>query len=158
MRYVLAPSALNTFRALHGQDAPRPVFQSDGYSIFELPGAKPYAETGGDACRLTIAGRDAMRATCTKPATLLRRELFFPGWRATVNGQDVPVGQGQDIFQTVPLPAGQSDIAWTYSPRFSRWVWAAFLAGALSCALDVARESGVSDRRQPVTRALSPLA
>jgi uncharacterized membrane protein YfhO len=56
-----------------------------------------------------------MRAHCAKPATLLRRELYYPGWRATIAGTPVPITQA-GIFQRIQLPAGLSDIGFSYMP------------------------------------------
>jgi uncharacterized membrane protein YfhO len=56
-----------------------------------------------------------MRTACAKPAILLRRELYFPGWRASVNGAPTPVTQA-GIFEQIRLPAGPARIRFSYLP------------------------------------------
>ena len=49
--------------------------------------AAPYFEAEGGACRVAPESRERVVTECERPARLIRRELFFDGWRATVNGQ-----------------------------------------------------------------------
>jgi uncharacterized membrane protein YfhO len=39
-----------------------------------------------------------------------------PGWRALVNGREVPVIRANYVFQAVPVPSGFSKIRLTYRP------------------------------------------
>jgi hypothetical protein len=94
--------------------SPAPVYGSPAVAIYQLPHPAPYAETSGP-CSLQILSRQTMRADCAKPATLLRRELYYPGWRATIAGTPVPITQA-GIFQRIQLPAGLSDIGFSYMP------------------------------------------
>jgi uncharacterized membrane protein YfhO len=71
-----------------------------------------------------------MVAQCTHAATLLRRELYVPGWSVRVNGADVPLVE-QDIFQAVDLPAGESSVEFTYAPPGIAWAWLMAGAGVL---------------------------
>jgi hypothetical protein len=101
------------------------VFQSPLADIFELPNPAPYFEARGAACALAPAGREAVTADCDGAATLLRRELFDPGWRADVNGAAATVAPTEEIFQAVPLPPGHSRVRYRYAPPFIGWALAA---------------------------------
>ena len=97
-------------------------------NIFALPDPIPYLEAPG--CRLT-GGRETVHADCPLPAHLVRRELFWPGWRATVNGVAAalqPIG----IFQSVTLPPGRSDVVFRYAPPGIEWAFAMCAAGGVA--------------------------
>ncbi|WP_148360256.1 glycosyltransferase family protein, partial [Acidisphaera rubrifaciens] len=94
-------------------DAPSLVFSSERVDLYELPHPAPYASARG--CALRAVARTDFVAECTIASRLLRRELFSPGWRANVNGVAATIG-ADDIFQSVPLPAGRSEIRFSYAP------------------------------------------
>jgi len=107
------------------------VFHDRLASIFELPNPAPYAQTSDASCNVAIAGRQTIQTLCANAAILTRRELFFPGWAATVNGQAVPISQS-GLFQTVPVPAGTAVVRFSYAPEHIRAACAlALLALAL---------------------------
>jgi hypothetical protein len=112
-------------------NVPAPVFHGPLMTLYQLPYPAPYAEAGNAACNLVIYSRQHLRSACPAPATLLRRELFYPGWHATVNGQEVPVTQTNGLFQQIPLPAGGADIRFTYTPPHMRAAVAAALLALL---------------------------
>ena len=116
VRYILTPPYTDPLHT-----AQNPVFISKAMWIFRLDHAAPYyATTPGSACAITTPKRTSVRIQCTKPAALIRRELFYPGWHARVNGHAVPVRQAAPLFQTIALPAGRSKIRFFYRPPFER--------------------------------------
>jgi hypothetical protein len=139
VRYILVPAGTDPFAAAATDpaDAPRHVFRSALADVYELPNAAQYVEARGAACTLTPAGREALTADCAAPATLLRRELFDPGWRAEVDGSAVAVQPADEILQAVALPAGRSEVRFRYAPPLIGWACAgailalAVLAGGL---------------------------
>jgi hypothetical protein len=140
VRYVVSPSAMNPFDGLSGPHAPVRVYSRKGLDIFELPDAKPYAEIIGGPCKLTILSREKMDADCQGLAWLVRRELFFHGWRANVNGQAMPILRHGEVFQAIPLPGGHSRIRWHYRPPFSWVMWPVFFAGSACFIAQLWRE------------------
>jgi hypothetical protein len=106
----------------------RLAFRSRRADIFELPRPAPYFEA--PQCTISDAQRTALQARCDRPAMLTRRELWFPGWTAEVNGQSVPVSKA-DIFQAIALPAGQSTIRFDYAPPGVGLAFVAAAFGAL---------------------------
>jgi len=95
-----------------GPGAATLVYHDAIMNIFALPDAAPYFEA--PACLLT-GGRDAVQADCPLPTHLVRRELLWPGWRATVNGAAAAL-EPDGIFQSVTLPPGRSDVVFHYAP------------------------------------------
>jgi uncharacterized membrane protein YfhO len=45
------------------------------------------------------------------------KQQFFPGWKATVSGQDSPIYRVNYLFQAIPIPAGSSTVVLKYQPR-----------------------------------------
>jgi len=110
--------------------APPPRVYGDAIlDIYELPHPAPYFAADAPGCVLAPAGREALAADCPAPTTLVRREMFDPGWRAEVNGAAAPVAVAQEIFQAVPLPAGHAEVRFRYAPPGIGWAWAAAALG-----------------------------
>ncbi|ACC71473.1 hypothetical protein PPMP20_12525 [Paraburkholderia phymatum] len=105
----------------------RQVYADQVMNIFELGQPKPYFEEAGQACRITAHDREHVMADCSTPSTLLRRELFFPGWTAKVNGSPTSIAEHRDLFQAIALPAGKSSIVFGYEPPHMIWAWLAML-------------------------------
>ena len=72
--------------------------------------------TTAGRCRLDARSRDDVAATCSGPDTLVRRELFYPGWQVRVGGRRLPIAAAGQIFQSVRLPAGRSVVTFRYHP------------------------------------------
>lgn len=58
-------------------------------------------------------------------------DSYYPGWRATVNGEPKPVYRANINFRAVPLPAGESHVIFNYDPW---WLPGVFIVGVLAWA------------------------
>jgi hypothetical protein len=67
------------------------------------------------------------------PAYLVLSEVWYPGWRATVNGEDAPVLRANHALRAVPVPAGESTVRLWFAP--SSWRWGVILFGVGLVAL-----------------------
>jgi Bacterial membrane protein YfhO len=85
--------------------------------IYHLAGSSTYF-TSAPGCALKASARDSVRVDCARPATLLRRELQFPGWRATIDGRAAPIRRGNGIFQRITLPSGRHQVVFSYWPPY----------------------------------------
>ncbi len=47
---------------------------------------------------------------------LVLADAWYPGWKATVNGQSVPVYRANVMFRAVPVPSGTSNIVFYFEP------------------------------------------
>lgn len=52
---------------------------------------------------------------------LLLTDSYYPGWKATVNNQPTEILLADYIFQAVRIPAGQSEITFSYQPKSYYW-------------------------------------
>jgi hypothetical protein len=120
VRYVVVSVSDDTLPRLASAGAqPLRLAYEDGLlRIFEVTTASPYFEAISGACRVTPQSRERVVTECAQPTRLIRRELFFDGWRATVNGKRAEIDQ-EGIVQAVDLPAGSATVAFRYAPPYA---------------------------------------
>jgi len=158
VRYVLTPPGTSPFTApiptpttglLRQSDAlPRAdgrmalahVYGGDDMEIYELPHPKPYFEVLSGSCKLQPANRYELTSDCDSDAYLLRREAFYPGWHATIDGLTQAVDETDEIFQGLPLPGGRHLIVFSYRPTHAWLIAIAFMAGMLGVIVGAWRE------------------
>jgi len=51
-----------------------------------------------------------IRASTNKPGYLVISEIFYPGWRATVDGEKAPILPGNFLFRVIPLNEGEHEV------------------------------------------------
>ncbi|MHB1664287.1 MAG: hypothetical protein ACYCT7_03350 [bacterium] len=99
------------------------VYSDSLMTIYELPHPKPYYRVYDGECTLKSATRDSLIADCVTPSRLVRRELYFPGWIAYVNGQPTNIADYNGLFQSIKLTRGKNDIYFSYAPPYINWAW-----------------------------------
>jgi hypothetical protein len=129
VKFVLAPPGSDPFPPNTAVSSPPRVFHDAVMDIYELPDPAAYFAIRGGDCTLAPIGREMVEAQRAAPATLLRRELFYPGWRAEVNGAAASISLADEIFQSVDLPAGHWKVRFRYAPPYIGWAWGAGLLG-----------------------------
>jgi hypothetical protein len=109
VKYVVAPAGW--------YDLPgRLVFRGRRAWIWQLPSPTSYYTVLGGSCTFTATTYDSFRASCSRPSEVVRAELDLPGWTATDNGTPLPIAASGPLFSAVRLPAGSSDVSYTYQP------------------------------------------
>lgn len=81
--------------------------------------ARPASPSGGaSSARVTRYRTDevAIEVSASRPALLLLRDTFYPGWKATVNGAPTKIYRADYNFRAVAVPAGKSEIRFVYAP------------------------------------------
>ena len=114
-----------------GELRPRLVYHGDIADVLELPRPAKYFETFGAPCEVSAQTRRAVSVSCKASAVLLRRELFYPGWHASVNGRESQITRSSRIFQRIDLPAGRSRVMFSYRPTHIGLAYAAAIAGLI---------------------------
>ena len=132
VKYVVAYPNTNPLGEAGGA---RKVYADTAMEIYELPDPKPYFEVVAGECALLFGERALVSADCRTPATLVRRELHFPGWSATLNGGQAPIAEHRGLFQAVELPTGRSSLRFDYAPPGVLWSWLVALAAAAALVL-----------------------
>ena len=141
VKYVVVYKWNHLFAAV-AQPAPQEVFRDALTSIYELPHPSPYFEAGDAGCTVRDEGRQLVHGHCKAATRLTRRELYFPGWSATVNGQAAAVMPTGPIFQAVDVPAGDFTVQFRYAPPHIAYAYAACVAGIVLLALGIATGQG----------------
>ena len=58
-----------------------------------------------------------LRANLDSPGWLILTDAWYPGWQVKVNGQSTKIQEVDLMFRAVELPAGNSSITFTYTPK-----------------------------------------
>lgn len=122
VKYVVTASADSALDApdAHARDL-REVYRDDAMRIFEVPSPAPYFEALDARCAIEATDRTRAAIVCEQPSRVVRRELFFPGWEASVNGRPSPIGVHDELFQVVAVPVGRSEVRYRFAPEGIAW-------------------------------------
>jgi hypothetical protein len=134
VKFVLTPPGVDPFGAPGdpAREGVALVYEDAAMRIFELPAPAPYFDPLEGGCTVSAGMRTHANVQCASPGTLVRRELYFPGWRAEVNGREVPIWPYDGAFQVIAVPQGTSDVRFRYAPPYIEWAWAAFALGCVA--------------------------
>ncbi|MBI4496502.1 MAG: YfhO family protein [Chloroflexi bacterium] len=90
----------------------------EGGPATAVPGPRP-ASSGPGQATITAYGahRVVVQTTGEGPGVLVLTDSFYPGWRATVDGQPAAVYAAHVAFRGVPVPAGEHTVVFEYAPR-----------------------------------------
>jgi len=106
---------------------PPPIGPAGGRALAELGGAR------SDRLRILTESE--------APALLVLTDTWYPGWRASVDGQPATLWRADHAFRAVTVPAGRHEVELRFAPR-------SVLAGALVSALSAALVVAVLVRRR----------
>lgn len=67
------------------------------------------------------------------PGYLVLGEVYYPGWRAFVDGREVPILRANYVFRAIILPAGAREVRFVFAPR--AWQWGLGISVAALLAL-----------------------
>ncbi len=72
----------------------------------------------GDSARVTVVGRSARELSLAveldRPGLVVVSEVYYPDWKATVDGAPVEVLRANHVLRAVALRAGRHEIAFRY--------------------------------------------
>jgi uncharacterized membrane protein YfhO len=111
------------------------VFTSQKTVIYEIANPQSYFEVTNGGCRVMPISKSSVSVDCKQPSTLLRRELYMPGWTAEENGKHLPVTQSGPLFQSVPLPTGSYVVQFSFLPPYMTAATVLMLMSALVVTL-----------------------
>ena len=99
--------------------------------------------------------RVTFQTRAAAPSVLVFADTYFPGWKAFVNKQEMPIEQANFLFRAVKVPAGEATVEMIYEPQSYRlgMFFTLFGLGALGFlgALFTAKNSQAKRRRQSAT-------
>jgi Bacterial membrane protein YfhO len=116
-----------------------PSFDGRRVAVTERPLAGLRQDDGRER---SAAGRARLRsygpervvasATARRRGLLVLTDVHFPGWKATVDGRDVPIERVDYLLRGVPIPAGTHRVEFSYEPASVRAGWIVSIASALA--------------------------
>jgi len=148
-RLVRPGTAAFTMASMTADDLRSTVLVDDEPEAREaLGGAREGAGCAGQghaAVRVYEEQRVVIEADARRDSVLVLTDSWYPGWGATVNGEESPVLVAGHAFRGIPLAAGRHTVELRYRP----W-W--LLPGAVTTGLSllIAGTAVVSGRRRPV--------
>jgi len=66
------------------------------------------------------------------PAFLVASDIFYPGWKATLDGEEVPIQRTNYVLRGIELPPGRHRVRFSYEPL------SVIAGGAISLAVALA--------------------
>jgi hypothetical protein len=101
---------------------------------------------------------DKATVNCALATTLLRTELSMKGWKAFVNGKEVPITTVHHVYQEISVPSGTSTVTYSFSPPHERdALIVGFLGGLfLIGSLVNERRRLIPTRRLPTAAVTAP--
>lgn len=103
---------------IHGDTEPRDIPNDETLNNFEATEFVDYTDT-----QVTI------EVSSETEAYLILNDAYYPGWKATVNGEPVPVYRANVMFRAVPIPAGESTVVFYFEPDL--WRTALMIGGVV---------------------------
>ena len=86
--------------------------------VYRLRRTSGYFGTRGHECAIAPGGRTEVRVRCDRPTTLVRRELYFPGWTTTIDGRPRSIRPIDGMYQGLTVPAGTHVIRYRYATPY----------------------------------------
>lgn len=88
--------------------------------------------------------RVEISVTTSEPGYLILSDAYFPGWRATVNGEAAEIYRADVMFRAVELSAGTHTVIFEYAPLWLRWM---AILGVVCWAATAAITSAIWNQR-----------
>lgn len=131
-KMLLDKSALINLNYLSsGSVKDRLVYKDNLVAIYRLSGYGDYYTFLNGHAVMKYPKLNSVEINSKNPGILIRRELYFPGWKAYLNGNEIPVYSYRGLFESVKIPSGISYIRFVYSPPGIKYACIAFIAGIL---------------------------
>jgi hypothetical protein len=120
VKHIIADRNGPLYNRLLKHDRFRILADSDSYyAVFEYLDARPIYRFDAGTARPVAwsAERRTFKVTSQQGGRFVMIEQFYPGWRALVDGQPVPIEPHWDTFQRISVPAGGHMVSFEYRAR-----------------------------------------
>jgi uncharacterized membrane protein YfhO len=52
-----------------------------------------------------------------KGGIIIFSDIYYPGWKATVSGEETPIARANYILRAIRVPAGKHEVIMTFDPQ-----------------------------------------
>ena len=111
------------------------IARGDVQQCYGVTGAADYASAATPGCVVAPRSRTQFDVTCSAPGTLVRRELNYGGWTASVGGRSAAISAYDTFFQSVRVPTGHSVVTFRFDPWWATPSLAISVLGLIILAL-----------------------
>ncbi|MBA3261565.1 MAG: YfhO family protein [Thermoleophilaceae bacterium] len=122
-RQVVAPSAEAARDAVTAANFPA---RSVAVTEKRIPGIPEGTAASAAGSARISSYRDehvVLNTDAERRALLVLTDSWFPGWKASVDGRDVPIERVDYLIRGVPVPAGKHEVEFRYEPASWRAGW-----------------------------------
>ena len=128
VQYVLAPAGLALPQAPSTFTL---VAQTPTTWIYRLADPASYFTASDPGCVLRARTRTSARVSCSRRASLVRRETYMPGWSAQIDGHATAIRRYGGVFQSITVKPGTHRVTFSYAPPYVGLGVVAFVAGCI---------------------------
>ena len=140
------PRAFIVYAVEHAQDPDeavqlmrKPDWSASRIAIVDGPAteALTHLNEPSDPVPATVINRSAnsmtVRAASGRPGLLVVSDACYPGWKAYLDGSEVPIFPTDVMLRGIQFPAGEHTVQFKYQPE--SFTWGLYLAGAAAVLL-----------------------
>ena len=145
--------ALTAGETAHFPDGSYQVNEKDPRQLAVVESDSP-VPSGKDGCTEPLDSAHILKSTSDRVeidvqsrcgGMLVLSDQYYPGWTATVNGEDATIHPTDVTFRGVSVPTGHSTVVFRYQPHSFRLGLVLFAAGVIAL-LRAARHRGLGVR------------
>ena len=94
------------------------IFNSDLQNVAVLEEQPQGLLSGSGSAEIKIyeANKIEIETNANAPALLVLSDPFYPGWKATIDGQETKIYRTNYAFRSVAVPGGRHSVRFTYEP------------------------------------------
>jgi len=85
-------------------------------AVFDISGSIKKLDVANKIGYFTTSSALDLKVEAKNPALLVVSDLYYPGWKAFLDGKDWPIFRTDCLFRGVLVPAGKHQVLFEYHP------------------------------------------
>lgn len=99
--------------------------------VYQLPYTQPFYQSLGKCSIVSGSTLSNVVVNCSGSGSVIRRELYMPGWKVNVDGKATKINKYNKLLQSINLTKGTHDLKFNFSPPHIILAWVSFLGGII---------------------------